>query len=291
MSQQPSPKPPRLEPTIFSPDSQLRDLGGFVAGLRRDVRLTLELGHRLFLRDFLAQYRQSILGVFWAFAPPLVTALTFLFLEQQEIINVGETTVPYILYVTSGTVLWQTFIEALNSPLKAVGANRAILTKVKFPREALLLAGIYQLLATFGFRIIILLFAFIAAGTAPTLSILLFPFGMAGLILFGYALGLIVTPLGLLFGDIERIIMMVGGFWMLLTPVVYPPPTDGFGAILSRINPASPMIVTARDWLVGIESGMALQFGAISAVSLVILSAGWIVYRLALPHIIVRMGS
>jgi len=84
---------------------------------------------------------------------------------------------------------------------------------------------------------------------------------------------------------------MIGPFWLLLTPVVYPPPETGWGALAAQLNPVSPMLVTARDWLVGTSSGFTGIFAAIFGVAFCTLVLGWLVYRLSLPHLVARMGS
>jgi ABC-type polysaccharide/polyol phosphate export permease len=50
---------------------------------------------------------------------------------------------------------------------------------------------------------------------------------MASLLLTGFAIGLALTPLAGLYGDVGRGIPIIAQFWMLLTPVVYPTRTEG----------------------------------------------------------------
>jgi lipopolysaccharide transport system permease protein len=84
----------------------------------QDLKSSRELAWRLFVRDITAQYRQSIFGIFWAFVPPLITSLVFILLQSNNILNIGETDIPYPVYVLVGTILWQLFSESLNAPLK-----------------------------------------------------------------------------------------------------------------------------------------------------------------------------
>src|ERR1051326_8604245 len=127
--------------TIYTPESPLRHPARLAREMWRDLAGSRELAWRLFIRDTSAIYRQSFLGYLWAFLPPIATTLTFTFLNSQSILNIGATPIPYAAFVMIGTLLWQTFLDALNSPLRAVNASRAMLTKVNFPREALILSG------------------------------------------------------------------------------------------------------------------------------------------------------
>jgi lipopolysaccharide transport system permease protein len=78
---------------------------------------------------------------------------------------------------------------------------------------------------------------------------------------------------------------------MLLTPVLYPVPASGPAALIATLNPLTPLVTTTRDWL---TTGVAPHVGSfvvVSAVTLAFLLAGWIGYRLALPHLIARLGN
>src|SRR5688572_25712970 len=71
------------------------------------------LAKQLAKRDVKAQYRQSVLGIFWAFAPVLMSAAVWIFLNLTGTVKVAETKVPYPLFVIIGTTLWSVFGECL----------------------------------------------------------------------------------------------------------------------------------------------------------------------------------
>lgn len=277
--------------TVYTPESPLREPGKFIWGMFSDLVSSRELAWRLFVRDTSAQYRQSVLGYMWAFLPSLVTTATFTYLNSQKILNIGETAIAYPAFVMMGTVLWQGFVDALNSPLKAVTAAKTMLSKINFPREALILAGLADVVFNFLVRAILLVPLFLYFKLDLQTSVLLVPAGVAALMLLGLAIGMLLVPLGVLFGDVARGIGIITSFWMLLTPVVYPPPATGVGAFLSKWNPVSPVLLTTRQWLTG-ETVTALPaFAFVTVASAVALLLGWIVFRLALPHLIDRIGN
>jgi len=112
-----------------------------------------ELAWRLLVRNISAQYRQSLLGYAWAFIPPLFASLIWIFLHSQRILGIGDTGMPCPVFVIIGTVLWQTFTEALNSPLQMVNQSKAMLAKINFPREALILTGVGPVLLFAGWML------------------------------------------------------------------------------------------------------------------------------------------
>jgi lipopolysaccharide transport system permease protein len=256
----------------------------------RDLIAARELAWRLFVRDISAMYRQSMLGYIWAFLPPLATALSFTILNANGIIRVGETPVPYSAFVAIGTLLWQTFTDAVNSPMRAVNSNRSLLAKINFPREALLLSGAADVLFNFVVRstLLIPLFAYYHIPLSPLL--LLAPLALFGLLALGFSIGLLITPVAMLYNDVGRGLGILTGFWMLLTPVVYPAPRSGLGAWLAHWNPVSPLLLTARDWLTGQPASHLPESAIVTLIALAALISAWVLYRLAMPFIIERIG-
>jgi lipopolysaccharide transport system permease protein len=277
--------------TIYTPESPLREPVRFLRGMFRDLYASRGLAWRLFVRDTSAQYRQSLLGYVWAFIPPLVASLPFVFLNSQGIVSVKETPIPYPAYAMIGTIIWQVFVDALTSPLKSVAAARAMITRINFPREAILLAGLGQVILGCLIRLVLLVAVFIWFKIPPATSIFLFPLGIAALIMAGFMVGVLLTPLGMLYSDVQQTIPIAAMFLMFLTPVLYPQPRSGIAAAVADLNPLTPLVNVTRDWLTTGHASQLPAFLAVSGCTAVLLFFGWILYRLALPHIIARSGN
>jgi lipopolysaccharide transport system permease protein len=280
-----------LSVTVYTPASATAHPGRILRDMFRDIAASRELAWRLFVRDTRSLYRQSIFGYLWAFAPPLATTLTFVYLNSQQIINIGDTRVPYPAFVIIGTLLWQAFADALANPLKTVTAAKAMLTKINFPREALILAGVADVVFNAAVRALLLVPVFLVYKLPLTGSVLLAIPATGALIVIGLALGLLLTPLGLLYGDVGRAIPLVTAFWMLMSPVVYPIPTAGLAGAVARWNPVAPVLQTARDYLIGQPATHALDALVVTAVAVVVLMAALLLYRLGMPILIERMGG
>jgi lipopolysaccharide transport system permease protein len=272
------------EPLIGHPLKLLHDLIG-------DIWAGRELAWRLFVRDTAAQYRQTFLGYAWALLPPLVGALTFVFLNSQGLFTVAGTAVPYAAFAMIGTLLWQTFVEALQSPSVEINAAKPMLTKINFPREAILVCGVGKVIFNILIRLVLLAGTLIWFKIGLTSQILFLPIAVAALLCCGLAIGMALAPIGSLYGDIGRIIGMVSGFWMLLTPVVYPSKVEGLAGWLAVWNPVSPLIITARQCITGEAFTHLLPFAMVFAGSGALLLLGLIGFRLAMPHLIARMGG
>ncbi len=242
------------------------------------------------MRDLKAMYRQSYLGYIWIFAAPLVTTGVWLFMNSQKIVQVAETPVPYLLYVMVGTVLWTTFSSAVSQPLVSFNSGRPTFMKLKVAPEAFVAAGLVKVLFDLGVRLLLVVPVFWVAGVMPPSTALLFPFAVFCLLLLALAFGMLLVPLGALYQDVGRGTTMLLGFAMYLTPVVYPPVETGWVAILLRLNPVMPCLMTARDWLTLGPSDYVIPMVVIALCSLVVIFIATIMLRIAVPHLIVRMG-
>lgn len=280
-----------LQITVYTPDSSLVKPTKMLREMFADLAAGRELSWRLAVRDISAQYRQAFLGVLWAFILPLANTLAWVFLSSAGIITVADTALPYPIYVFTGTMLWAIFMDALNAPLQQAIAAKPMLAKLNFPREALVVSGIYQTLFNAVIKIVLLLGALIMLGINPGWGLLLFPFGIISLVLVGTAVGLLVTPVGMLYTDVGRALPLLMQFLMYITPVVFPMPKAGWGATLFGLNPLTPVILTSRDWLTGLSAEHLLPFLLVNAVTIILLLVVWVVYRLAMPILIERMSA
>ena len=281
----------QLAQVTYTPDSQLRHPRQLVRSMVADLLTSRELAWRLLVRNISAQYRQSMLGYLWAFLPPIVTTAVWVFLNSQQIFNVGATDVPYPAYVMLGTLLWQGFVDALNSPLKLITSSRSMLTKINFPREALILAGLGEVLFNFAIRLVLMLVVFVWFRIAVPPTILLAPVGILALMALGLMIGLLLTPLGMLYSDIGRGLTIITTLWFYVTPVVYPPPTTWPASLLAQINPVSPLLLTTRELLTTGTVSQPGNFLLITGITFGLMLVGWVLYRVAMPHLVERMGA
>ncbi len=282
---------PPLPTRIYTPESPLAHPAKLWREMTQDLWAGRELAWRLAVRDISAQYRQSVLGVLWALIIPLANTAVWLFLTGSKVVQVEATAIPYPVFVFTGTLLWSILIDALNAPLLQVNANKALLAKINFPRESLILSGIYQTLFNGAIKLGILILVLAFMGVHPGWGGLLIPFGLLSLVLMGTAVGMLITPLGVLYGDIGRGIPLITQFLMYLSPVVFPLATTGWTAAVMRLNPLTPLILNARAWFTGQPPQLLGEWALAVGGSAVLLLAVWIVYRLAMPILIERMSA
>jgi lipopolysaccharide transport system permease protein len=269
----------------------MRSPGQLIKSMWRDLLRSRELAWRLFIRDVNAQYRQSLFGVVWAFIPPIITSLIFIFLNSRRVITFGDVGIPYPAFVLVGTILWQLFSESLNAPLKSVTLAQPLLAKVNFPREALILSAFYLVIFNALIKSVVLAGVVLLFGLQPAWGVVLAPLLILAIIVLGISLGLLVTPLGLLYTDVTTSLPIIVQLLFFVTPVVYPPPQTFPFSLIGVLNPISPFIIAGRDLItLGTISNLT-EVLIVSGLILVLLFVSWIIYRVALPILIERISA
>ncbi|MBT0608436.1 ABC transporter permease [Aequorivita echinoideorum] len=278
-----------LETKIYQKENNLK-LGKLVKESLGDMYRSRFLARQLATRDIKAQYRQSYLGIIWAFLTPLATAAVWIFLNKSGTIQITDTGIPYPVYAFSGTLLWSIITESLNAPTASTKGAGGIISKINFPKEALIVSGIYKMLFNSSVKIILLLAFIFLYGVGFHWSQLLFPFVMLGAVLFGTTLGLFITPLAMLYSDVSKIISMGLSFVMYATPVVYAIPESGIMKTVMELNPFTPFILTARDTLTGLAPEYLVYMLVLLATCIPLCFLGLVFYRISIPVLVERMG-
>ncbi|MCB0738103.1 MAG: ABC transporter permease [Bacteroidetes bacterium] len=280
-----------LSVRVYTPESKLKNPRVLFQSMWHDLLESRELAWRLLVRDISAQYRQSILGIVWAFIPPAFLAAGLLMARSANVINIGETDLPYAAYVMLSMVLWQTFTESLMAPITALQQSKAMLAKINFPREALILAKVGEVLFNFTIKLILVIGLFVWFQLNIGWTILLAPFALLTLIAFGFFLGALLAPLGALYNDISKGLTVITGFWLFLTPVVYPPPTAGIFGLIVNLNPVTHLLVTTRELATAVPVSHLTGFLVSMLITWTGLLLAWVTLRIAMPFVIERMSA
>lgn len=269
---------------ISSSQPELQHPARFFAAALSDLRRSPAVAWFLFRSTMRVRYRRAWLQYLWLVLPTVGMTAVWVYVAARGIIVVDTGRLPYPVFVLTGMILWQVFVDALNSPLQQLSSARQVITRSRVPHEALILAGVLELLLNCGARLIVLAVVLIAFRIPIDAGVLLVPFGIGGLALLGITIGLLATPLGMLYDDVGRAIGLVTGLWLFFTPVFYAIPRIG----ITRFNPVTPILEATRAWMTAgsASNGVAIVMSASGAATLI----GWLLYRLARPHLITRLG-
>lgn len=212
---------------------------------------------RMFVkRDFVAFYKQTILGPIWFFLQPLFTTIIFT-IVFGHIANLPTNGVPQILFYMSGTIMWSYFAACLNATANTFVANAGIFGKVYFPRLVTPISIVITQMMTFGIQfllfLVMLVYFVLNNGTVePNSWILLTPVLLLQMACLGLGCGIIVSSLTTKYRDLSLLVTFGVQLWMYATPVVYPfSMLQGNLAVLMVLNPMSAIIELFRYAFLG----------------------------------------
>lgn len=282
--------PLNLQTRVYQRETDL-NVKRLLNELFSDIRKSGFLARQLAERDIKAQYRQSYLGIIWAFLTPILTAAVWIFLNMSGTIQITDTGMPYPVYAFSGTLLWSIMVAAINSPSQSTNSARSLLNKLNFPKEALIFSGILKLLFDSSVKIILLIVFVFLFDIGFHWSLLLVPFAILASLIFGTTIGLFLTPFQMLYKDIAKVTTFGLNFLMYVTPVVYAIPKEGILKTIMEINPITPIIITGRDFLTGSNPQYLVYFLILFLTSLPLFFIALIIYRLSIPVIVERLSA
>lgn len=233
---------------VYQPDNTLKK--GYLNIFREifnEIRWNKYLTYQLFRRDFFAAYKQSFVGVFWAFAMPLFSIGTFVLLNRSGIFDVGEINMPYPLFALLGLNMWQIFSTGLTSAAGSLANAGSMLTRINFSKKALILAALGKPAIIFLFQLGMVGILMAVYKVAPSPMALLLPFVLIPVFLLVVGLGFILSLFNAFAKDVGNGLQMVMTFLMFLTPVLYARPQVGLLGTLTKFNPMYYFVAAGRD--------------------------------------------
>lgn len=234
--------------TTYEPDNSLKK--GYLSIFSEifdDVKKNRWLTYQLFKRDFLTMYRQSFIGILWAFIIPFVSVGTFIVLNRSGVFAIGDVNVPYPIYAMLGMAFWQLFSTGLVASSNSLVKAGSMLVKVNMSKKALVIASTGQPIVSFLIQFVLAAILFVFYGIAPSIAILLVPIFIIPIMLLTLGLGFILSLLNGVIRDIGNFLSMLMTFLMFLTPVLYARPTAGILAQITRYNPLYYLVSVPRD--------------------------------------------
>lgn len=288
MSLQTDRPPSTLTETVYTPDG-LRQLGSRI-WLVMAVQLwsSRELIWRLIYRDISVRYRQSFLGYVWAVIPAVVTVLIFTYLTEQRVLPIGKLALPYPVFALWSLSVWQLFAGVLGSATYSLVGAGALVSKINFPKEALVIAAVGTPLFDFLVRMLPVAVVFAWYGVLPPWQALWVPLLLLPLLSLALGLGFFLAVLNLAVRDIGNMVGTLLTFGMFAAPVFYPPPVTYPFYLVNVLNPFSPLLIATQDVLAhGALQHVGLFAGSVAFAVLMFL-AGWRIFHLTMPRVAER---
>ena len=277
-----------LPEKVYTPDAGRRQGLRIWVEMVRELLASRELIVRLIQRDVAVRYRQSVLGYIWAVVPPIVTVTVFAFLVSQRALPIGATVLPYPVYALLGMTLWGLFAGCLSACTASLVSAGSLVTKISFPKEAIVISAVGQPLFDFGVRLLPLIGVFIWYGVAPAWQSVFILLLVPAVVLMAAGLGFLLAIANLAVRDVANVVGMFMTFGMFFAPVLYPPPVRWPFFLVNILNPFSPLLAATHDLLAqGRVNQPALLVMSV-LFSLLVFLVGWRVFHLTMPRVAER---
>ena len=187
----------------------------------REVWRQRELFWILGKRDVMVRYKQTVLGVAWGVIRPLLTALVMVFAFGKIAKLELDSSIPYILVVIPGVIIWLFFSQSLSQISNSIVGNGNLVSKVYFPRIIIpfssLLVGLLDAMIAFAMFFVFCIYYQFLPGWhfffAPIFLILAY--------LAAFGSGLFASVLNVKYRDIAQIIPFIVQFGYFISPVAY----------------------------------------------------------------------
>jgi len=232
----------------YEPDNSLKK--GYLSifsEIFNELKKNRWLTYQLFKRDFIAIYKQSFIGILWAFIVPLISVGTFIVLNRSGVFTIGNINVPYPIYAILGMAFWQLFSTGLIASSNSLVKAGSMIVKINFSKKSLVIASTGQSIVSFLIQFGLVGILFVYYRIAPSVAILLIPMVIIPIMLLTLGLGFILSLLNGIARDIGNILSVLVTFLMFLTPVLYAKPTTGILAHITKYNPLYYLVSAPRD--------------------------------------------
>lgn len=263
---------------VIRPNSRLLDLRLAELWRYRD------LIYLFVKRDFVATYKQTILGPLWFVIQPLMATLVFTIIFGN-IAGLPTDKVPPFLFYLCGTVAWSYFAECLNKSAITFSSNASIFSKVYFPRLSVPIANAITNLLSFAiqfgiFIIVLAYFLLKGAPIHPSYRMIVLPLLVLQMALLGIGFGCIVSSLTTRYRDLGIVMGFFVQLWMYGSCVLLPlSEVAPEWRPLFVMNPMVPVIESFRFAFLGVGTVTIPQLLTGAIVSLVVFVIGIIVFR------------
>lgn len=235
-------------------------------------------------RDFIAFYKQTILGPLWFLIQPIFTTVTFVFIFGN-LAKISTEGIPSPLFYICSISAWSFFSECLTKTSSVFRDNANIFGKVYFPRLIMPLSIILSTLVKFGiqmFIILIFIIYYYFNGYIINFSeyILILPFIIILMSLQGLGFGMIISALTTKYRDLALLLTFGIQLLMYATPIAYPLSSlSGNIRFIIKLNPLSNLIEGFRKSILNCGTFTSFDLLISSGTTFFILIIGLIIFN------------
>ncbi|MCB0978597.1 MAG: ABC transporter permease [Acidimicrobiales bacterium] len=180
-----------------------------------------ELIGNLTRKELKVKYKNSVLGFVWSLLNPLMYLVVFSLVFDI----IAQVSVPYFgIFFLAGLLAWNLFSTGLSGGTSAIVANAQLVTKVWFPREALVLASIFAAIVHFVLQSLVLIGAMLVFRRMPDITYVpVMLLAVVVTLLLCTALAIALSAVNVYLRDTEHLleVALLAWFWMSAIAINY----------------------------------------------------------------------
>jgi lipopolysaccharide transport system permease protein len=230
-------------------------------------------------RDFVAVYKQTVLGPLWFFVQPFLASLVFMVVFGQ-IARLPTTALPPLVFYMSGIIAWGFFSNCLSQVAATFLTSGALFRKIYFPRLIVPLSQITMNFLNFIPQLLVL-FVVIAyydfTGTKIDIGpkILALPGILLAMALLALGLGCLIAAATVKYRDLHMVVGYTINLWMFGSFVIFPRSLvpDNLQWLMN-LNPMASFIECYRSSLFGTEHALTQPAIIACIMTVILLVAG-----------------
>ena len=202
----------------------------------------------MFVGDFRASYRGTLLGVFWNFVLPLVPISVYILLVSLKVFPRYDGIEPSV-YISFNVTVWMLLTGMITRPMQVVKTRNQETMKTAMPMSVAIASSFAQLCFDTLVRLALVTVLVVAFAQWPHFNILPFLVALISGLAFCFAIGLMLAIFNIIYPDLDRIVNIVLQYGLFLSGVIFPVSTLGPLRVLENTNPLNVFIRTMRDYL------------------------------------------
>lgn len=266
---------------VIEPRGAAADNGPKTIWNRRELILMLAM------RSIRTRFRDTTLGILWAFGQPLIYFIVLnAFFGLIARFDTGE--IPYPLHLMTGLIAFQLFTKSISEGTGSIVGNGAILSKIYIPLVVFPSASIISSLIDFVFPASLMILFLVYYQVPPTLNMVYLPVALLMLLTLCVAAQIAMSVLVARFKDVRHTVPIITQLLFFGSPIFYPLTLipEAYRVIYGLLNPMVGAIELWRWALLGMTTApdwAVIQASAITTSLMLVVS--FVLFRWLAPTI------
>jgi len=236
-------------------------------------------------RDFVAKYKQTILGPLWFIIQPLMMSVVFT-VVFGNVAKLSTDGLPKMLFYLCGQLGWNYFAQNFNASSATLVNNAGLFSKVYFPRLVVPLSTLISNLLTFFIQAATFLAFYVyykyflqTGGFGMDWRVIFLPLLVLQSAALSLGLGLFMSALTAKYRDLVHLSPLLIQLWMYATPVIIPLSEfpEKWRWVVA-LNPMTSIVESFRLMLLGTGTVQPLYLALSVGFTVLILAAGVLLF-------------